>query len=70
MHFEIGLNRICSGKPQRGDEGFQTLMPDPPSIDKIAQHFQTLRKLYEVAAAREALRNTRPKDNPPPGNLG
>jgi len=70
LHFENALNRICSGKPQKGDEGFHMLLPNPPSIEEIAKHFQILRKTYEVTAAKEALTKKPIEKTDSPGSLG
>jgi len=55
-HLEQAFNRICSGKVREDDEGFLTLMPDPPSVEEIAQRFRDLRKDYEVTLARNVLK--------------
>ena len=46
-HFENALKRICSGTPSQDDEGFQTLLSNPPSIQEIAARFRLLQENYE-----------------------
>lgn len=55
-HFENALNRICSGIVREDDEGFATLLPDPPSVSTISAHFRKLRMQYETRLAGEALK--------------
>lgn len=57
-HFETALDRICRGTVPPGDEGFDALLPDPPSLEDIAGHFRRLRRDYEVETARRL----RPED--------
>jgi len=51
VHFEMALKRICDGKIRDDDEGYSALMPDPPSVEKIALRFKELQKAYEVSSA-------------------
>ena len=52
-HFETALNRICGGKLPGGDEGYTTLMPNPPTLKEITEHFRKLRKVYEMEISRK-----------------
>lgn len=54
-HFETALNRICSGIVQKDDEGYHSLMSNPPTVAQMARHFRDLREAYEVETARNAL---------------
>lgn len=56
-HFENALNRICSGIVREDDEGFAALIPNPPSISVISDHFRKLRTQYEISLAKKLLGN-------------
>jgi hypothetical protein len=56
-HFENALNRICSGILREDDEGFDALLPNPPSIATIADHFRKLRMQYEISLAKKVLKS-------------
>lgn len=51
MDFEIALNRMCGGSLGEDDEGFDTLLETPPSIEEIQTKFRSLRKSYETSLA-------------------
>jgi hypothetical protein len=53
--LETGLNRICSGVVVADDEGFDALLPNPPAVQEIADHFKKLRREYEAKQARKKL---------------
>lgn len=53
MHFEIALNRMCFGKIDEGDEGYSTLLPNPPTIEEMQERFASLRQKYEMAESLE-----------------
>ena len=55
-HFENAMNRICSGILREDDEGFDALLPNPPSIATIADHFRKLRMQYEISLAKSVLK--------------
>jgi hypothetical protein len=59
----IALSRLCSGRPQRDDEGFSHLLPNPPSLEQMRDFFIAQRNLLEVEAAAEAARE-RKRQNP------
>lgn len=59
-HFETALNRICSGIVQKDDEGYHSLMPNPPTLSQIADRFRDLREAYEIDLAGKALRSKSP----------
>ena len=52
MHFEIALNRMCEGKPEAGDEGYSSLLLNPPTVDEMQAKFKQLRHEYESTLAR------------------
>lgn len=52
MHFEIALNRMCEGKLDKDDEGFFTLLSNPPSVEEIQTKFRSLREGYEKSLSR------------------
>lgn len=49
---EIGLARLCSGQPDRADEGYAALVQDGPSIAQLRDFFRARRDEYEIAEAR------------------
>ena len=55
--FDIGLARLCSGVPQRDDEGYSHLMSDPPTIEVMKAFFIAERDRLEVESAARAFRN-------------
>jgi hypothetical protein len=48
---DIGLTRLCSGHPQRDDEGYRQLLPKAPTLDEMTHFFRRLRDEFEVKAA-------------------
>lgn len=52
--FETGLARLCSGKPQADDEGFEHLLPNPPTVAELQAFFSGLRDAHEIQAAKAA----------------
>lgn len=58
---DISLQRLCSGTPQRGDEGFAHLLQNPPSVEEMKIFFPAQRDQLEIALASEALRKSQPK---------
>jgi len=53
---DTGLSRLCSGIPQRDDEGYAHLLPNPPSLQGMKAFFETQRAKLEIDAAAEAKR--------------
>ncbi len=51
MHFDIALNRMCKGKLDDEDEGYSTLLPNPPTIKEMQTKFGSLRSEYEKSLA-------------------
>ena len=49
---EIALGRLCSGRPNALDEGFDSLLPRPPSVKKMADFFAEVRDDVRAETAR------------------
>lgn len=47
--YENAAGRLCSGRPQANDEGYETLVANPPSLEEIRNYFLTIRQTYEKA---------------------
>jgi len=45
---ENGMNRLCLGKPQLDDEGFEKLVANAPSLEEMAAFFREQRDRYEI----------------------
>jgi len=54
---DIGLARLCSGIPQRNDEGFSHLISAPPTLNEIKSFFVEQRNQLEIETAAEAARS-------------
>lgn len=52
--WESGISRICSGKPQATDEGFEELVKNPPTLDEISAYFRKLRDQIEERLSEES----------------
>jgi hypothetical protein len=57
LALETGLSRLCSGRPQANDEGFEELASPAPSIEELASFFRELRAAYEIETAAAARRS-------------
>lgn len=53
---DTGLTRLCSGSPQRDDEGYAHLLPQPPTLKEMTDYFIAQRNELEVELAAEARR--------------
>jgi hypothetical protein len=53
---DTGLSRLCSGVPQRDDEGYAHLLPNPPTLGEMTAFFVAERQRLEVELAAEAMR--------------
>jgi Nucleotidyl transferase AbiEii toxin, Type IV TA system len=40
-------SRLCSGQPQRDDEGYKNLVDDPPKLEEMRDYFISLRTDFE-----------------------
>lgn len=56
---DAALARLCSGVPQRDDEGLQQLLPKPPALSELKSFFERLREQREVETASAAARSKR-----------
>lgn len=57
--FDIAMGRMCSGKVSLLDEGYESLMPSPPSVAEMQTYFKTVRDEIEVEVARLKALNRR-----------
>ena len=64
--FETALTRLCSGRPGGNDEGYEVLLPDPPTLAQITGFFQQARRQWEIGAATEVLGRQPPAEAAPP----
>jgi len=64
--WEAGLARLCSGHPDRADEGFKALVEDAPGVDELRGFFVARRNELEVALAAERLGSTSRGSSSPP----
>lgn len=55
QHFEVALDRICSGVLPKTDTGFNSLLPNPPAVAEIAEYFKAARESYEQGATRKVM---------------
>jgi len=54
---DIGLSRLCSGHPQRDDEGYHHLLQNPPTLEQMTEFFRQRRDQFEIQAAAERKRD-------------
>jgi hypothetical protein len=52
--LDIALRRMCSGRPEIGDEGYATLLTNAPTLREMQQRFLDVRDEIEVELARRA----------------
>nr|UOZ96761.1 hypothetical protein NCPCFENI_00661 [Cupriavidus sp.] len=52
MKLDLALSRMCSGLPDRNDEGYATLLPNAPSVKTLQERFMAARDEIEVELAR------------------
>jgi hypothetical protein len=57
---DLGLSRLCSGMPQRDDEGYAHLLADAPTVKEMQDFFVEERKRWEIETATETARRRRP----------
>lgn len=53
--FDSAMMRMCAGKVPADDEGYEALLPAPPSIEDMRSYFCDLRDRIEVEAARRRM---------------
>ena len=69
--LHLALHRLCSGRPDRNDQGFAAWVEDAPTREQITAFFVAARNRYEraLAAGRGGGAN-RPSSRPPPVGVG
>lgn len=53
LGLDIGINRLCSGHPDRADEQFQMIEGAPPSVEEMRDFFVGRRDAWERESAKE-----------------
>jgi hypothetical protein len=53
---DTGLGRLCSGVPQKDDEGYAHLLPNAPTLAEMKTFFIAQRDQWEIQMAAEASR--------------
>ncbi len=53
--YDIAMMRLCSGKPGLNDEGYESLVKNPPTLEAMQQFFIKTRDVIEQEVAREAI---------------
>jgi len=56
--YDLAVARLCSGQPPSTDEGFESLLPDPPTAEIMGQFFTERKNRYEQETAEEARRQS------------
>ena len=51
--LNLALHRLCSGRPDKGDNGFTALVEDAPTLDQITAFFVVERDRYERSLATD-----------------
>ncbi|MFM8831881.1 MAG: nucleotidyl transferase AbiEii/AbiGii toxin family protein [Spartobacteria bacterium] len=54
-NLDIAFQRLCSAKPAESDPGFESLMPNPPTVEKMASFFRKAIDDYMVAESSAVL---------------
>ena len=58
---DTGLTRLCSGSPQRDDEGYAHLLSNAPTLKEMTDSFIAQRNQLEIELAAEAMRRRNEK---------
>ena len=58
--IDIALSRLCSGRPEAGDEGYESLLDKPPTLVQMRDYFIRVRDRLEIESARRG-RLSRPR---------
>lgn len=53
--YDIAMMRLCSGKPGLNDEGYETLMENPPTRENMQRFFFEIRDRIEQDVAHHAM---------------
>lgn len=56
-NLDFAFQRLCSGRPSESDPGFESLAPNPPSVDELAFFFRKAVDDYMVAESAAVLKN-------------
>jgi hypothetical protein len=67
FQWETGLARLCSGQPQKDDEGYAHLLDAPPNPFDMAAFFRAERDRLETVLAETAARAPAPGHDHLPG---
>jgi predicted nucleotidyltransferase component of viral defense system len=62
MKFDIAMQRMCKDSIPESDEGYDTLLPDPPTIAQMQEYFIALKERIEEDVALQ-----KASALPPPG---
>lgn len=62
--FDIAMMRLCQAMPNAEDEGYESLLVSPPSLEQMQAYFAALRDHIEVQAARERMSRSEEKQRP------
>ena len=55
MKFDIAMQRMCRDSIPESDEGYDTLLPDPPTITQMQKYFVELKgRIEEDVALKKA----------------
>lgn len=54
-NMDVAFHRLCSGKPSQSDPGFESLAPNPPSVDELASFFRKAIDDYMVSKSAAVL---------------
>ena len=57
--MDIALTRLCSGRPHQQDEGYQSLLANPPSLAQMSAFFLQVADEAHAAAAKRRLLDLR-----------
>lgn len=60
---DIGLARLCSGVPQKNDEGYAQLLADAPTLEEMKSFFIHQRNRLEIETAAEIASRKSNKNN-------
>ena len=54
--YDVAVSRLCSGKPNTKDEGFFSLLPNPPTLEIMNRFFTERKDAHEQETAEKAAR--------------
>jgi len=57
--MEIALNRLMSARPHELDEGYDSLLPNPPTLNEMSEFFSGVADEARAAAAERVMREMR-----------